>query len=65
VIILVSKSRCIYWLIREAVGIGLHPGTINQEDRFSPKQSVKVFGLFPEEGGGGGGGEKAAYVLQV
>ena len=47
--ILVSKSRCIYWLIREAVGIGLHPGTINQEDRFSPRQSVEVFRLFPEE----------------
>jgi len=38
-----------YWLIREAVGIGLHPGTRNQEDRYSPKQSVKVFHLFPEE----------------
>jgi hypothetical protein len=60
-----KSSRCIYWLIKEAVGIGLYPGTINQEDRFSPKQLVKVFCLFPEEeeeeeeeeGGGGGGGD--------
>jgi hypothetical protein len=44
---MVSESRCIYWLIRETVGIGLHLGTIQQGDRFSPKKFMKVSPLFP------------------